>query len=122
MLVIAIGKYAGEGLDLPRLDTLFFTMPIVWKDTLAQYVGRLHRSAPGKTEVRIYDYVDLRMPMPERMYHKRLPGYASLGYTICADAPGPQAPEGAKIFTGPEFLTAFYADIAAAQLLDILRG
>lgn len=29
-----------------------------------QYVGRLHRSRPGKTEARIYDYVDAAVPGP----------------------------------------------------------
>ena len=57
-------------------------MPISWKGTLAQYAGRLHRNYEGKHEVRIYDYVDIHVPMLERMYHKRLKGYAELGYQV----------------------------------------
>jgi superfamily II DNA or RNA helicase len=57
-LVLATGRYIGEGFDDARLDTLFLAMPISWKGTLIQYSGRLHRRHPAKTEVRIYDYVD----------------------------------------------------------------
>ena len=47
-LILATGRYVGEGFDDSRLDTLFLTMPIAWKGTLAQYVGRLHREREGK--------------------------------------------------------------------------
>src|SRR5699024_5810483 len=57
-LIIATGKYIGEGFDDARLDTLFLTMPIAWKGTLQQYVGRLHRLYKTKEEVRVYDYID----------------------------------------------------------------
>ena len=82
VVVVATGKYIGEGFDSPRLDTLLLAMPISWKGTLAQYAGRLHRNYEGKHEVRIYDYVDVHIPMLERMYHKRLKGYAELGYQV----------------------------------------
>ena len=82
VVVVATGKYIGEGFDSPRLDTLLLAMPISWKGTLAQYAGRLHRNYEGKNEVRIYDYVDVYVPMLERMYHKRVKGYAELGYQI----------------------------------------
>lgn len=39
-LILATGRYIGEGFDDARLDALFLTMPIAWKGTLAQYVGR----------------------------------------------------------------------------------
>lgn len=81
-LLIATGKYLGEGFDDARLDTLFLTLPISWKGTLAQYAGRLHRLHYNKKEVRIYDYVDLRVPMLDRMYKRRLHGYRALGYDI----------------------------------------
>ena len=82
VVVAATGKYIGEGFDAPRLDTLLLAMPISWRGTLAQYAGRLHRNYEGKHEVRIYDYVDVHIPMLERMYHKRLKGYAELGYQV----------------------------------------
>ena len=82
LAVVAIGKYAGEGFDLPRLDVLLLTMPVVWKGTLTQYTGRLHRATPGKREVLLYDYVDFRVPMLEQQYRKRLRSYAALAYTV----------------------------------------
>lgn len=55
-------------------------MPVSWKGTLIQYAGRLHRLHPAKREVRIYDYVDIQVPMLARMFERRLRGYRSLGY------------------------------------------
>jgi superfamily II DNA or RNA helicase len=66
----------------PRLDTLFLTMPISWKGTLAQYVGRLHRDHQGKSEVIVYDYVDLGVPALARMAARRRTGYRALGYVV----------------------------------------
>ncbi len=79
-VVLATGRYVGEGFDDARLDTLFLAMPVSWKGTLIQYSGRLHRRHPGKTEVRIYDYVDREVPMLLRMFEKRLPTYRAIGY------------------------------------------
>lgn len=79
-IIIASGKYVGEGFDFPRLDTLFLAMPIAWKGKVAQYAGRLSRIYEGKTDVQIYDYVDLHVPVLEKMYHKRVKSYAAIGY------------------------------------------
>ena len=83
-LVLATGRYLGEGFDDASLDTLFLTMPISWKGTLAQYVGRLHREHHAKREVIVYDYVDSGVPMLARMALKRQSGYRSLGYEVAA--------------------------------------
>ena len=81
-LILATGRYIGEGFDDPRLDSLFLTMPISWKGTLAQYVGRLHRQHARKTEVLVVDYVDDLVPVLARMAAKRRSGYRALDYTI----------------------------------------
>jgi len=82
-LIIATGRYIGEGFDDSRLDTLFLTMPISWHGTLAQYAGRLHRLHQSKKEVIIYDYVDQSVPMLSKMADKRRKGYEKLGYSHC---------------------------------------
>ena len=81
-MILATGKYIGEGFDDPRLDTLFLVLPVSWRGTIAQYVGRLHRMREGKREVRVYDYADLNVPMLARMFDRRCRGYEALGYTI----------------------------------------
>ena len=103
----------GEGFDLPRLDTLFLAMPVSWKGTLAQYAGRLHRSYEGKQEVLIYDYVDFRIPMLERMYHKRLSGYAAIGYTVRGSKTSPTGDN--RIFTQEDYWPVFAQDVRNAQ-------
>jgi superfamily II DNA or RNA helicase len=72
-VILAIGKYIGEGFDDARLDTLFLALPVSWRGTIAQYTERLHRLREGKREVRVYDYADLNVPMLSRMFDKRLP-------------------------------------------------
>jgi superfamily II DNA or RNA helicase len=79
-LVLATGRYIGEGFDDARLDTLFLALPISWKGTLVQYTGRLHRPHPKKTEVRTYDYVDRDVPMLLKMFEKRQRAYRAIGY------------------------------------------
>jgi len=81
-LILATGRYIGEGFDDARLDTLFLTMPIAWKGTLAQYVGRLHRQRDGKRDILVVDYVDNGVPVLSRMAAKRRAGYRALGYII----------------------------------------
>jgi superfamily II DNA or RNA helicase/very-short-patch-repair endonuclease len=85
-VILATGKYVGEGFDDPRLDTLFLTLPVSWRGTIAQYAGRLHRLYDSKREVRIYDYADLNVPMLARMFDRRCRGYEAVGYTVLLPA------------------------------------
>jgi superfamily II DNA or RNA helicase len=88
-VIVATGKYLGEGFDDARLDTLFLALPISWRGTLAQYAGRLHREHDMKREVVIYDYADTNVPILEEMLQRRLRGCAAIGYHV-DDAPGEQ--------------------------------
>jgi superfamily II DNA or RNA helicase len=81
-LILATGRYLGEGFDDPRLDTLFLALPVSWRGIVAQYAGRLHRLYDMKKEVIIYDYADLEVPMLYKMYKRRLSGYKNIGYKI----------------------------------------
>lgn len=81
-VLLATGRYIGEGFDDARLDTLFLAMPISWRGTLQQYVGRLHRLHDNKREVIVYDYVDGCVPVFSAMYSKRMRGYEAVGYSI----------------------------------------
>jgi len=86
LVVVATGRFVGEGFDDSRLDTLFLTLPVSWRGTIAQYAGRLHRLHEGKREVRVYDYADLNLPMLSRMFDRRCRGYEAVGYTILLPA------------------------------------
>lgn len=88
-VLLATGRYVGEGFDDARLDTLFLAMPVSWKGTLVQYAGRLHRLHSGKVEVRIHDYVDRGSATLLRMAQKRLRGYRAMGYETAPPAATP---------------------------------
>ena len=124
LVIVATGKYVGEGFDYPRLDTLFLAQPISWKGLLAQYAGRLHREYEGKKDVRIYDYIDIHHPVCDSMYRKRLKGYASIGYqaislssptlfdSLCdLDLSGNKG----QIFNGRTFYAPFYKDLRTTR-------
>jgi hypothetical protein len=112
LTLIATGRYIGEGFDEPRLDTLFLAMPISWKGTLQQYAGRLHRLCENKREVRIYDYIDIHVPMLEKMYHKRLTGYAAIGYKARAESVPGEFTD--IIFDNTTFLPVYKNDLLNA--------
>lgn len=92
-LILATGSYIGEGFDDARLDTLFLAMPISWKVTLQQYVGRLHHLHEGKQVVQVYDYADIAKPMLARMFERRRKGYASIGYELMPQSTAGLDPE-----------------------------
>ena len=81
-VIVATGRYLGEGFDDERLDTLFLALPISWRGTLTQYAGRLHRLNTAKKDVIIYDYVDFEVPVLAKMYARRRTGYKAIGYEI----------------------------------------
>ena len=109
-VIVAVGRYVGEGFDFARLDTLFLAMPISWKGKLTQYAGRLHRDYVGKRV--IYDYVDLNVAMLENIYHKRIKGYKDIGYEIRVDA---KTGKRGILFNKTDFKRIFNEDITSAH-------
>lgn len=110
--IVAIGQYIGEGFNYPRLDTLMLATPISWEGNVEQYAGRLHRDYEGKKDVLIYDYVDMRVRVLDRMYAKRLKTYRRMGYYLYQDLP---------LFDTSEKRTFYEADSFEAELeRDIL--
>ena len=82
IVMVATGSYLGEGFDWPELDTLFLAFPIAFKGRVVQYVGRLLRTHEDKHHVELHDYVDVRIPVLDRMHSKRLPAYSTLGFDV----------------------------------------
>ncbi|MGC9965028.1 MAG: DEAD/DEAH box helicase family protein [Syntrophobacteraceae bacterium] len=113
LTLVATGRYIGEGFDEPRLDTLFLAMPISWRGTLQQYAGRLHRLFENKKEVRIYDYVDIHVRTLEKMYWKRIAGYAAIGYRAKAESFADEPAD--IIFDNTNFLPVFHNDMMSAM-------
>ncbi len=121
LVVVAIGKYVGEGFDFPRLDTLMLALPVSWKGLITQYTGRLHRNYLGKSETRIYDYIDLRVPICDSMYRKRLHGYKAVGYSIAVANEGLFAePTTETIFDTTTFERPFHEDMSKARQSIVL--
>lgn len=85
-VLLAKGKLIGEGFDHSALDTLVLAMPISWKGTLQQYVGRLHREHVTKLDVQVIDFVDAGHPVLLRMWERRQKGYKAMGYKINVQA------------------------------------
>jgi len=111
-VILATGRYVGEGFDDARLDTLFLTLPVSWHGTIAQYVGRLHRLYDGKREVRVYDYADLNVPMLARMFDRRGRGYDVIGYKM--QLPGsavPGWPADVALPIDPEWKSQYAASV-----------
>ena len=89
------------------------TLPVSWKGLVAQYAGRLHRDYEGKTDVRIYDYVDIRVPLCELMYRRRLKGYAAVGYQI--SSPSGKTTTTDSFFNGRNYAQPFLNDLMSAK-------
>ena len=61
-----------EGFNYRPLNRLFLASPIKWKGNVVQAVGRVQRTADGKTDAIVYDYVDGRIGMFSRQFDSRL--------------------------------------------------
>jgi superfamily II DNA or RNA helicase len=60
-----------EGFNYRPLNRLFMATPIKWKGRVVQAVGRVQRTAEGKTDALVYDYVDWDIGMFARQAEAR---------------------------------------------------
>ena len=119
LVIVATGKYVGEGFNYPRLDTLFIALPVAYSNIVQQYTGRLHREFEGKKEVRVYDYIDIHVPVLANMYGKRLKSYAPIGYSQQVTEALQSSPQ--NIVLNPEsYLSVLIGDIEAAKSTVVL--
>lgn len=111
-VLLATGRFIGEGFDDARLDTLFLTLPVSWRGTIAQYVGRLHRHYTHKRNVQVHDYADLNVPMLSRMFDRRCRGYEAVGYDILLPASAvPGWPVGVPLPVDPKWKHDYAASV-----------
>ncbi|MBP5433337.1 DEAD/DEAH box helicase family protein [Ruminococcus sp.] len=113
LILIATGQLIGEGFDYPRLDTLILATPVAWKGIVEQYAGRLNRDYDGKENVMIYDYVDIHIPVFDKMYAKRLKVYKRIGYQLYTDETSEKL-EANSIFDSESYLPVYEKDLKNA--------
>lgn len=68
-------KLCREGLDIPVLDRLFMASPVKFVSVVVQTIGRIARTAEGKTAPVCYDFVDTNIGYCERAYKERCRSY-----------------------------------------------
>ena len=77
-LLFATYNLCKEGLDIPRLEYLFSTMPVKDETVVIQSVGRIARAAEHKSNPIAYDFVD-NIDFAVRAYRQRLRHYKKAG-------------------------------------------
>ena len=120
LLIISTGQYAGEGFNVPRLDTLQLVMPVRSKQMVEQYVGRVARKHAKKQMVMVYDYVDVRVERLKRMYFERRKWYKKNDFE---ELIGSIEKTTSRIFTAQNCWGAFLDDIkdAVSSLVIVTR-
>ncbi|MBF0556060.1 MAG: DEAD/DEAH box helicase [Nitrospirae bacterium] len=77
-VLVATASLIGEGFDLPDISSIFLIVPIKFSGRLTQYVGRILRTAAGKTEARVFDFID-QNPVLQHSFRSRLYAYKKMG-------------------------------------------
>ncbi|XPP27753.1 MAG: TOTE conflict system archaeo-eukaryotic primase domain-containing protein [Leucobacter sp.] len=83
-VLVAIDRVAGEGLDLPTLDTLFLAVPISFKGKVVQQLGRITRGSGtdrGAPAI-VHDFHDAKVPLLDRMHSRRTRVMRKEGFRI----------------------------------------
>lgn len=80
-ILFATFSLAKEGLDIPRLERLYLTTPHTDYAVIAQSIGRIARTFPGKCCPVAYDFVDYD-PHSMKYYGRRKTTYRKAGCEI----------------------------------------
>ena len=117
MILVATGSLIGEGFDLDRLDTLFLAMPVASSSVIEQFTGRIHRLYDKKDTILVYDYVDVHIPMFDRIYGKRLKAYKESGYELISDTNGIKSESqiSQSIYDASNYYDAYVQDLLCAN-------
>ena len=81
-VLIATGQLLGEGFDERGLSALFLTCPISFSGRLEQYLGRIMRTATGKTGALVYDYHDIHCDGAMRAARERIRTYRRIERSV----------------------------------------
>lgn len=68
---IILSTLADEGVDIPRIDTVFFVFPVKNTELVRQWIGRGERPHPEKKDFWIFDFVDFSIPPIKTQYRDR---------------------------------------------------
>lgn len=114
IILIATIQLAGEGFDFPRADTIMLASPISYEGRTAQVIGRITRDYEGKQSSIVYDYIDIHIPVFERMSHKRMTTYKKNGFHIVSSLYVP-AKSDQSFFDANQYLPLYEEDLLHAN-------
>lgn len=82
-ILLAMSQVAGEGIDLPALDTLVLAAPVSFRGVVIQQVGRVTRDTDDKENISatVHDFLDAKVPALAAAFRKRSSTIAKLGFT-----------------------------------------
>ncbi len=79
---VIFSTLADEALDIPRIDRIHLAFPTRNADLIRQQIGRGERPHPDKTDVIVYDYVDMAGPLRNQYRERVHEVYIQEGWTV----------------------------------------
>ena len=112
-VLLATGRYLGEGFDDARLDTLFLTLPVSWRGgPLRSTSGDSTASTKASTKSAYMTTATSTCPMLARMFDRRCRGYEAVGYSILLPASAvPGWPADVPLPVDPQWKETYAASV-----------